>query len=324
MAGLLDGVLPYLYSRGDWAKRQVRGLLDDPMGSFEQTAGNIQDSHKAQMGLLGQAFADPKRPFNVTDQQALSQAAQNMLNGPLGFAPAGITAWHGSPHIFDKFDSSKIGTGEGAQAYGHGLYLAESPKVAMEYQQKLSHAGAAKRAVAQNTGNIDAALAGAEKSVADYRELIANGGGGDPRRAQGFLNLSLKRLEDIQRMKAGLPENTGALYKVDLPDDAVAKMLDYDGAVPEPVRQKVSQAAMQRFGSGATGTSGEHLYNELVSEFTRAGSKTPAAEATEFLRQQGIPGMRYWDGGSRGQGAGTSNFVVFPGEEKMLSILERR
>jgi hypothetical protein len=49
-----------------------------------------------------------------------------------------IKAYHGSPHKFDKFDISKIGTGEGAQAYGHGLYFAESPKVAEEYQKKLS------------------------------------------------------------------------------------------------------------------------------------------------------------------------------------------
>ena len=32
--------------------------------------------------------------------------------------PQGFIAYHGSPHDFDKFDMSKIGTGEGAQAYG--------------------------------------------------------------------------------------------------------------------------------------------------------------------------------------------------------------
>ena len=49
-----------------------------------------------------------------------------------------ITAYHGSPHDFDQFDSSKIGTGEGAQAYGHGLYFAESEPVAKGYRDKLS------------------------------------------------------------------------------------------------------------------------------------------------------------------------------------------
>jgi hypothetical protein len=41
-----------------------------------------------------------------------------------------IEAWHGSPHDFDRFDVSRIGTGEGAQSYGHGLYFAEEKQVA--------------------------------------------------------------------------------------------------------------------------------------------------------------------------------------------------
>jgi hypothetical protein len=41
----------------------------------------------------------------------------------------GIKAYHSSPHDFDRFDLSKIGTGEGAQVYGHGLYFAENPAV---------------------------------------------------------------------------------------------------------------------------------------------------------------------------------------------------
>ena len=61
------------------------------------------------------------------------------LGGLSGLAGA-IKASHGSPHAFEKFDFSKIGTGEGAQAYGHGGYFAQgfdSP-VAKEYQDKLS------------------------------------------------------------------------------------------------------------------------------------------------------------------------------------------
>src|SRR6185436_8410487 len=32
-----------------------------------------------------------------------------------------IEAWHGSPHDFDQFSLAHLSTGEGAQAYGHGL-----------------------------------------------------------------------------------------------------------------------------------------------------------------------------------------------------------
>lgn len=50
----------------------------------------------------------------------------------------GITAYHGSPHDFEQFDVSKIGSGEGAQAFGHGLYFAQSEPVAREYRDNLS------------------------------------------------------------------------------------------------------------------------------------------------------------------------------------------
>lgn len=274
MAGLLDGVLPYLYSQGDRMKRHIGGLLADPMGTLEQTAGGIQDSHRAQQGLLSQAFADKARPFKPTDKNAMQQAAMNMLTGPLGFAPAGITAWHGSPHVFDKFDSSKIGTGEGAQAYGHGLYLAEHPAVAGEYAKALANDG---------RGNV---------------------------------------------------------YKVDLPDSAVAKMLDWDKplsqqapevqkAVEALKRSAVARRAEKSIGqpfdaiasrSGGEKT-GQDLHGLLYEGFaSKAGGE--AAKAAQFLRKQGVPGIRYLDQASRSAG-GTSNFVVFPGEEDILSILGR-
>jgi hypothetical protein len=82
---------------------------------------------------------------------AALQAGMDVAGGPLlkGAAALGgkflapalagaIKAYHGSPHKFDKFDISKIGTGEGAQAYGHGLYTAEAKDVGKEYQKKLS------------------------------------------------------------------------------------------------------------------------------------------------------------------------------------------
>ena len=45
-------------------------------------------------------------------------------------------------------------------------------------------------------------------------------------------------------------------------------------------------------------------------------------EAARALREAGIPGIRYLDQGSRGAGKGTSNFVVFPGEESKVRIME--
>lgn len=47
-------------------------------------------------------------------------------------------AWHGSPHDFDKFDLGAIGSGEGNQAHGWGLYFAKDKKVSKLYKEVLS------------------------------------------------------------------------------------------------------------------------------------------------------------------------------------------
>lgn len=50
------------------------------------------------------------------------------------------SAWHGSPHDFDTFDLGAIGTGEGNQAHGWGLYFAKDKKVSKLYKEVLSEA----------------------------------------------------------------------------------------------------------------------------------------------------------------------------------------
>lgn len=46
-------------------------------------------------------------------------------------------AWHGSPHNFDEFDLGAIGSGEGNQAHGWGLYFAKDKKIAENYRDIL-------------------------------------------------------------------------------------------------------------------------------------------------------------------------------------------
>lgn len=44
-----------------------------------------------------------------------------------------LNAWHGSPHSFDRFSTTAIGTGEGAQAFGWGLYFTDLEGIARNY-----------------------------------------------------------------------------------------------------------------------------------------------------------------------------------------------
>ncbi len=48
------------------------------------------------------------------------------------------SAYHGTPHRFDEFSLEHIGSGEGAQVHGYGLYLAENKDVSEGYRKKLS------------------------------------------------------------------------------------------------------------------------------------------------------------------------------------------
>lgn len=256
------------------------------------------------MGLLGEALggiapimAAAKAPQIARGllQMEANAAVPRTMN-----PQTGAVVWHGSPHKFDAFDSSKIGTGEGNQVYGHGLYLADSPDVANGYAKTLSM---------RDSGQTPAQIKAAIKNAMDTMQ--------GPRRSQVLSGLRADLEIAKQNTRSG-PQT----YKVDLPDDQIAKMLDYDNPLSESMRKPLSTASLDQFGSGLTGTSGEHLYKEMVFNFKQAGHKNPTQAATDWLTQKGVPGMKYLDGGSRATG-GTSNYVVFPGNERLLNILER-
>jgi hypothetical protein len=128
-----------------------------------------------------------------------------------------------------------------------------------------------------------------------------------------------------------ITRTSGSLYKVDLPDDQIAKMLDWDKPLSQQqgVMNALYDSGLAK-GGWANGTSGERRFVQpakadrtgaaLLEDLRTLVGQTKAEEA---LRQAGIPGIRYLDGGSRGAGSGTSNFVVFPGNEGLLTILER-
>lgn len=87
----------------------------------------------------------PRKPMRVTtipvdiSKAGLSEAEISQRRRVAG-RHAAFEAYHGSPHTFEAFSMEKIGTGEGAQSYGHGLYFAERPEVAESYA-KMSRQG---------------------------------------------------------------------------------------------------------------------------------------------------------------------------------------
>ena len=249
--------------------------------------------------------------------------------GMLPFVPA-MTAWHGSPHKFDKFSLDKIGTGEGAQAYGHGLYLAESPEVAMGYRDKLQQ-------VAYSGNKIDPSNP-AHVAVAALERY------GDKGKASQYLKKQAGLMDyEINTAAAKLLDSggelpnrvaNGQLYKTDIPDEAVARFLDWDKPLSRqaPEVQAAFRPIVERtHGRTDIGpiTNSTREYLDFVMRDKSAGEIIQSArtgalkpeEIAETLRTGGIPGIRYLDGGSRSAGQGSSNFVAF--DPEMIRILER-
>lgn len=128
---------------GEPGERAADAVIADTLQPGVDLGGTLQ---RASQGL-------PTAPMDYLGPFAMSAA--NVLPGPKGMGAAArgveavapqaetaaakmIRAYHGSPHDFEKFDISKIGTGEGAQAFGHGLYFAENEGVAKSYRDVLA------------------------------------------------------------------------------------------------------------------------------------------------------------------------------------------
>jgi len=267
----------------------------------------IQDFNKAnQVGdRTGATLAAASLVPGVGE---LAGAAKAMLSakGALSMAPEllGMTAYHGSPHDFDAFKLDKIGTGEGAQAYGHGLYFAENRAVANEYAGPLNAARETRP-----VGNVD--LAQAYQSMPtdvpenlwaarrDFRTLLD----------MGELSPADKR-DFLSAVQNNITASRGGkLYTVDIPDSAIEKMLDWDKPLSEQpeILKKLDDALVLYPYDAKTG---KDIYQAIARNNHPLGGHNPEA-ASRLLNEAGIPGIKYLDQGSRGVGNGTRNFVVF-------------
>ena len=117
------------------------GAFMDNLGALRAMLGpsvaqRMVENTEDQKAWLAAGNRGP-RPL-TEDRVWLADDVAGALLGPIGMAGV-IKAYHGSPHRFSKFSMDKIGTGEGAQAYGHGLYMAESPDVARQYRDNLAY-----------------------------------------------------------------------------------------------------------------------------------------------------------------------------------------
>jgi hypothetical protein len=194
-----------------------------------------------RQAVTGLLQGDTSKANTLLDRGIESlRTPEGAMDVALSFAPLGITAFHGSPYKFDKFDPAKIGTGEGAQVYGHGLYFAESPDVAKEYQKNLSKdilftpKGEPFDPFNQLTNiNVRSAFnrtKSVDDSILKAKDLMKSLSPD----TQGY-ELAKKDLDILSsiKQKGGITEGTGSLYKVDIADETIPKMLDWDKPLNE-------------------------------------------------------------------------------------------
>jgi hypothetical protein len=245
------------------------------------------------------------------------------------------SVFHGSPHRGierEGFKLQAIGTGEGAQAYGWGLYFAGKREIAEWYREKLS--GGAEQSPRRffrgqefqpGTGGYFAArivksttLAKARKDVAGWIKDAETWS--EKRKAdkgeQQTLAVWREALEYLNQAesKKDFTEKPGQgqLYAAEIPDDG--DLLDWDAPLseqPEKVKQGLRDVIARWYGqasvdyvlSGGDGApqTGKDLYLSLG--YSRA--------ASEALLAAGIPGLRYLEGTSRGAGDGSRNYVIW-------------
>ena len=110
------------------------------------SADTIVASDPTRVRSLFAAFDPEYKGSNILGGAATAAVGAGLLAAPgeaeAGFVTKGgrdlLEAYHGSPYVFDRFSLDAIGTGEGAQAFGHGLYFADREVVAKDYRDALT------------------------------------------------------------------------------------------------------------------------------------------------------------------------------------------
>lgn len=376
-AGIGEGLGEQVQGLGGMIERGVTAFAQDPLKA--SAAAFMTALEPARQGFTQpvQAAKDAGTGIVETGKQMYQQAT----SGPIGLGqtmgqmidlpgpslPGGkrrptmaeLDVYHGTPYTFDpeegaplgRFRSEKIGTGEGAQAYGYGLYLAEKQSTAQNYKETL---------VAKNDNRITL-----DGEVVDPRSILGEslenlkkiGRQSTIEKLDRYIKANEKyehynydiafvnqqyrnarnEINTIDESRVTLKE--GALYKVDLPDAKIEQMLDWDKPLSEQPqlldalkrsKNKAVQSVMAQIGdtSKPIMSFGQDLGLEdgqgLMRRLSYALDGRPnSPKASALLQKLGVPGVKYLDAGSRAGEKGTRNFVVFPGEEQSLTILER-
>jgi DNA repair protein RadC len=308
---------------------------------------------------LGQKLPVRSADFGKTDssiRRTIGETSGSELPGSVRSEPGvrggavAETAFHGTPHTFDKFSLQHIGSGEGNQSFGWGLYFAGKKDLAAYYRKKLTAdvpnvsfaalTDAENNALADFTGDSSAfelfedamkfarqkkwddaqehlewVLDAAEKDIAEYKASMQRDRDYDEysRGTADALVVALRGAEVIKKLLAS-KDFTIAKPKGHLYTVEIPDndtMLHLDKPISEQP-MKVLAAIDVPSSESADIRNGYDYYRSLSKNL---GS--PKA-ASLFLASKGVTGIAYLNGQSRAAGKGDYNYVVF--DDKHIEI----
>lgn len=293
---------------------------------------------KAQLlGFLGNIL---ENQLPTEAEQILPMPAAMVVAPRLPRIANPIRAYHGSPHDFDQFSLSKIGTGEGAQAYGHGLYFAENPSVAQMYKETLGDNGmhfpggeqrqfsfGTPEEIAQdalkNMGAGDRGMDSVYGAASKYLQDLIDRGYGLEHAGVEKRKAALEILKEWQR-KGATYGPIGRMYEVNIhanPED----FLDWDKPLSqqsEKVRQALAASPHDDLQLASTANyTGRQAYEGAAHRRGVRWEGPEQAAASQRFKEMGIPGIKYLDQGSRAAGKGTHNYVVF--DDRLIDVVKK-
>ena len=296
--------------RGIEVRTKREGITDEDLAATQSVEGALFQREAAPAPILrkdGQPFKSRGSARTAARVRGMENAEVIEIEG--GYALQ--TAWHGSPHEFDRFSTGGVGTGEGNQSYGWGLYFAEREGVAAFYRRELAKGPPSFQALTAEQNELignrlrrEIARDGEprlEEIIENYRSAVATFA---PKTSIALENkqraqATLQALEEL-RGQTGKVSQPGALYRVDLaPKESEYLLWDRPlAAQSQEVQTALDGMGDQVFEAWRTNgawprTSGQSAYRHLAQA---RGSQRAASEA---LLAAGVRGVKYLDGSSR-------------------------
>ena len=323
-----------------YAKRNLNGaetdtnIINDNVKNFKDDSENNKSSLSANVlrsvkNLNEDTNSINDNAENINPKTVHLYNIKEIKNPKMYFQ----SAYHGSPHKFDEFSLDAIGTGEGNQVHGWGLYFAGNKDVSEGYRKNLTNDDFDNEKYFYDNQEITdrkqkAILAtivenGKDKVVSVREKSLAKYKYSNEEYQQKKEELSWIKSLDENKIKK--KTDKGQLFEVDIPDEDV--LLDEDKQLneqPEKVKKMIfdymkdnqDDFILPKDHNSLPQMRGHHFYrNVALIERKKGAIGNGDKEASLSLNKYGIKGITY-DGQQDGR-----CYVVF--DDKAVQVLKK-